>query len=100
MGKHTSTITILFLLTSSSIALLRGADAPTQQSGIDRPVTSQELGQLRQDITDAGRSSVEAIFDYHTENGDVNDRLDFFRFDGERRIDGGPRWPAPQRNVS
>src|SRR5688572_1964228 len=47
--------------------------------GINRPVTAQEIDQLRRTIYDETRSSFEAIFQHHTESGDLNNRLDYYR---------------------
>src|SRR5262245_13332977 len=47
--------------------------------GLDRPVTTQELDQLKRKIADDTRSNIEGIFEYHTETGDLNSRLDFYR---------------------
>lgn len=51
-------------------------------SGVHRSVSSREIEQLHQQISDSSRSSVEAIGEYHTESGDINNRLDFLRFGG------------------
>jgi Cellulose synthase operon protein C C-terminus (BCSC_C) len=60
---------------------LAAAQAP-DNSGIQRPVRQQEIDQLKQQIDEDTRSGVEAIVDYHTETGDLNNRLDSFRYGG------------------
>ncbi|HZT28585.1 MAG TPA: cellulose synthase subunit BcsC-related outer membrane protein [Bryobacteraceae bacterium] len=73
-------VSALAILTAGSLQRLSAADAKSDDSGIDRPVTSQEVQQLKQEISDYTSSSVEGIFDYHTETGDLNNRLDFLRY--------------------
>lgn len=46
----------------------------------ERPVTSREIEQLRRELYQETRSSVEGIFEYHTETGDLNNRLDYLRY--------------------
>jgi hypothetical protein len=46
---------------------------------IQRPVSAEELERLKRRITEQTRSSVEMLGDYHTESGDLNNRLDFWR---------------------
>ncbi len=71
-------MSILVLLAGGT--LLTAADNPDQEGGINRPVSSQEVQELKQEITDSAHSNIEGIFDYHTETGDLNNRLDFFRY--------------------
>jgi hypothetical protein len=59
---------------------LRAADPDSQQQGLNRPVTSQEVQQLQHEISDSSSSTVEGIFAYHQESGDVNNKLNFFRY--------------------
>jgi hypothetical protein len=77
-----NSFTILFLLASGA-GRLSAADESDQRSGINRPVTSQEIDQLKQDISDSSSSNVQGIFEYHAENGDLNNRLDFLRYGGQ-----------------
>jgi hypothetical protein len=56
-------------------------DAPAG-SGVNRPVSSREIEQLNLQISSESRSSVEALGEYHTETGDINNRLDFWRAGG------------------
>jgi cellulose synthase operon protein C len=72
----------IFLLVTLISFVLKSAEPPNRGGGTDRPVTSREVEQLRQDILDDTRSSVEGIFEYHTETGDLNNRLDFWRAGG------------------
>src|SRR2546430_6790215 len=61
-----------------------------EASGVQRPVTQQEIDRLKRQIDADTRSSVEAIIDYHTESGDLNNRLDFFRYGGRLNLKLGP----------
>jgi hypothetical protein len=54
----------------------------SETSGIHRPVTTQELDQLKRRILAETGSSFEGLFEYHNESGDANNRLDFFRVGG------------------
>jgi hypothetical protein len=80
MLKHSFTI---LLILASGAGRLSAADASDQQTGINRPVTSQEIDQLKQEISDSSSSNVQGIFEYHAENGDLNNRLDFLRYGGQ-----------------
>src|SRR4051812_21638670 len=59
-------------------------------SGIQRPVRQQEIDRLKRQIDDDTRSRVEAIIDYHTETGDLNNRMDSFRYGGRLNLKIGP----------
>jgi len=77
--KITATLTITFL----SICLpcsLCAEDADKDRSGIEKPVTSQEIDRLRNEIYDETHSSVEGLFDAHGETGDLNNKLNFWRY--------------------
>lgn len=58
---------------------LRGLAQTHKEPSIHRPVTVEELERLRRQISEETRSNVELIGDYHTESGDLNNRLDFVR---------------------
>ncbi len=74
-------IRYLTLVSAFSAVVSLAADPPaSQRGGTDRPVTSQEIQILQQEIADTSSSSVEGILDYHTETGDLNNRLDFWRY--------------------
>jgi hypothetical protein len=45
-----------------------------------RPVTPEEIAQLRREIEHETRSSLELLFDGHGEDGDVNNELSFLRY--------------------
>lgn len=51
-----------------------------QRTAAERPVTSREIEQLRRELSRETRTSVEGIFEYHTETGDINNRLDYLRY--------------------
>jgi hypothetical protein len=53
-----------------------------QSAGVQQPVTQQEIDRLKRQIDEDTRSSVEGIMDYHTETGDLNNRIDFVRYGG------------------
>lgn len=78
----TSCLLLVLLAATRGVAPAESGDA-SADSGINRPVSSREVEQLNLQISDASRSSVEAIGEYHTETGDLNDRLDFWRFGGK-----------------
>jgi hypothetical protein len=64
--------------------------AQTQENaGIQRPVRQQEIDRLKRQIDEDTRSSVEAIIDYHAETGDLNNRLDSFRYGGRFNLKFG-----------
>jgi Cellulose synthase operon protein C C-terminus (BCSC_C) len=67
------------------------AAAQTQDnSGVQRPVRQQEIDRLKRQINEDTRSGVEAVVDYHTETGDLNSRLDSFRYGGRFNLRLGP----------
>lgn len=72
--------TLVLFLFASLTAFGEPTDKGDSQSGIHRPVTSQEIEQLKRQISDDTQSNVELLADYHTESGDLNNRLDFWRF--------------------
>jgi len=55
----------------------------TNDPSINRPVSQAELDKLKHDIAaDDSQSSLEAITEYHNESGDLNNRLNFWRYGG------------------
>src|SRR5262249_36158239 len=60
-----------------------------ESSGVQRPVTQQEVDRLKRQIDQDMRSSVEVITDYHTMTGDLNNRLDFMRYGGRLNLKAG-----------
>lgn len=70
----------IFALTFAVYSPLRASNEGERHEGIHRPVSSQEIDQLKRQISDATQSNLELITDYHTESGDLNNRLDFWRF--------------------
>src|SRR5262247_3820934 len=73
-------VAVMFAGMSHSFALAQ------ESSGVQRPVTQQEIDRLKRQIDQDMRSSVEAITDYHTESGDLNNRLDFLRYGGRLNL--------------
>jgi hypothetical protein len=62
------------------------AQSGEPDAGLQRPVSAQEIDQLRRRIFDESRSSFEALFQYHSESGDLNNRLDFLRAGGRLNL--------------
>ncbi|MCI0621199.1 MAG: BCSC C-terminal domain-containing protein [Acidobacteria bacterium] len=60
--------------------LLPASDKTEASPGIHRPVSSQEIEELKRQISDETQSNIEFLADFHTESGDLNNRLDFWRF--------------------
>ncbi len=76
-----TTLTIAFLLLATGgLDSAYCADQASENPGIYQTVTTQEIDKLKQQIVDESRPNLEFIFDYHTESGDLNDRLDFWRY--------------------
>ena len=69
-----------FFLAAVLTTPLIGEDQSSDNPGIHRPVSSQEIDQLKRQIYEDTQSNVELIVDYHTETGDLNNRLDFWRY--------------------
>jgi hypothetical protein len=67
----------------------RTAILAQQSSGVQQPVTQQEIDRLKRQIDEDTRSSVEGIMDYHTETGDFNNRIDFLRYGGRWNLKTG-----------
>jgi hypothetical protein len=66
------------------------AAAQAQESStIQRPVRQQDIDRLKRQIDDEAGSHVEAIFDYHSETGDLNNRLNSFRYGGRLNVKFG-----------
>jgi hypothetical protein len=74
--------TLLFVFTIAIVLCLSCSLALAQDSSAQRPVTQQEIDRLKQQIDDDTRTSAEGIFAYHSETGDLNNRLDFVRYGG------------------
>ncbi len=78
------------LFISAGPPALRGETKSSgKQTGIHRPVTSREIEELKRQIAEETRSSVEAIFEYHAETGDLNNRLDLLRYGGRLNLKRG-----------
>lgn len=71
--------TFLAVLLGAILFPLPGLAQTDKEPSIHRPVTPEELERLKRQITEATRSNLELIGDYHTESGDLNNRLDFWR---------------------
>jgi len=58
----------------------------TNDPSISRPVSQAELDNLKREIAAERQSSLEAITEYHSESGDLNNRLDFWRYGGRVNV--------------
>jgi hypothetical protein len=58
---------------------LGGIAQDARDPSVHRPVSAEELERLKRRIVEQTRSSVEMLSEYHTESGDLNNRLDFWR---------------------
>jgi hypothetical protein len=82
--------TFLVVITAATLVLCLHRPAQAQENpGMQRPVTQQEIDRLRRQIDEDTRSSVEMVTDYHTESGDLNNRLDFIRYGGRLNLKVG-----------
>src|SRR5262245_19383722 len=83
--------TSLVIVVAAMLACtLHGVALAQENSGPQRPVSQQEIDQLKRQIDQDSRSSVEGVMDYHTETGDLNSRLDFVRYGGRLNLKLGP----------
>jgi len=85
-----SLIGIFFFLGGALTTALIGADETSDNPGIHRPVSSQEIEQLKRQIYEDTQSNVELIGDYHAETGDLNNRLDFWRYGAQANFKWKP----------
>ncbi len=77
------------LILPCSLFAADSGDTDKDKSGIERPVTSQEIQQLKNEIYDETHSSVEGIFDAHGESGDLNNKLNFWRYGARLNLQWG-----------
>lgn len=71
---------ILSLVLLGALLLpLDGRAQTSREPSIFQPVTPEEVERLKRQITEAARSNVEVIGDYHAESGDLNNQLDYWR---------------------
>src|SRR5262245_45771398 len=85
LQKRKGTFMRTFLAFVVAAMFAFGSNTPAQAQhdpDTQSPVRQQEIDRLKRQIDEDVRSSVEAIGDYHTESGDLNNRLDFFRYGG------------------
>ena len=82
--------TFLAIIVATMFAFAGLAAAQSQENtGVQRPVQQREIDRLKRQIEQDSRSSVEAVFDYHTESGNLNQKLDFFRYGGRLNLKTG-----------
>jgi hypothetical protein len=55
----------------------------------EKPVTSQEVQDLRREIEGETRPSLELLFDGHTESGDLNNKLNFLKYGARLNLKRG-----------
>src|SRR5215472_1049480 len=80
----------LFAFTGAMVLYLSCSLALAQDSsGTQRPVTQQEIDRLKRQIDEDTRTSAEGIIAYHSESGDLNNRLDFVRYGGRLNFKPG-----------
>ena len=89
------TITVRRTLTTLFLCLLaaRSASAQPGRDPIHDPVSPQEIERLQRQIARDTTSNVEILGEFHNETGDVNDRLNFWRYGGRGnlRLESGSR---------
>jgi hypothetical protein len=89
------TITVLRTLGTLFLCLLAAgsADAQTGRDPIHDPVSPQEIERLQRQIARDTTSNLEILGEYHNETGDLNDRLNLWRYGarGNLRLQSGSR---------
>jgi Cellulose synthase operon protein C C-terminus (BCSC_C) len=75
--KRTCAASIFVLLLT--VRLLPASENSEGGGGMHRPVSSKEIEDLKRQISDETQSNVELLSEFHTESGDLNNRLDFWR---------------------
>lgn len=63
---------------------------PSPASPAEKPVTQKEIDDLRRELVEETRSSLEIISELHRESGDANNELDFARFGARLNVKRGP----------
>ena len=83
---------ILFLCTGSGLSL----SAQAGRDPVRAPVSPEEIARLQRQIARESRSTVEVLTEYRPETGEVNDRLNLWRYGGRLnlRFEGGWRFSA------
>jgi hypothetical protein len=89
-NKKAFNLTFLAVVVALMFAFSGRSAAQSQDSsGVLRPVRQQEIDRLKRQIDEDTLSGVEVITDYHTETGDVNNRLDWLRYGGKLNLKFG-----------
>ncbi len=88
MKRKMTALLWVILISVSLPGTLSGEETDQNKPEIERPVTSQEIDRLKGEIYDETHSSVEGIFDAHGETGDLNNKLNFWRYGARLNI----RW--------
>jgi len=65
------------------------AQVATTDPSINGPVNQTDVERLKQEIAEEDRSSVAPISEYHSESGDLNNRLDYWRWGGRMDVKVG-----------
>jgi hypothetical protein len=82
--------TCLVVIVAALFCFVDRAGAQAQENpGSQSPVRQQEIDRLKRQIDEDTTSSVEAITDYRTQTGDLNNRLDFVRYGGRLNLKSG-----------
>ncbi len=81
-------LVVVLVLVTAGTAVAR---AQTKPAGPEKPqpVTPEEIEKLRREIEQETRSSLEFLFDGHTENGDLNNKLSDLRFGARLNLKRG-----------
>ncbi|HSD27881.1 MAG TPA: hypothetical protein VLL75_11305, partial [Vicinamibacteria bacterium] len=90
---------LALLLAAASAARAQPKPAgPKDQA--PKPVSSEEIERLRREIESESRSSLELLFDGHTETGGLNDKLQFLRFGARLNLErGSTTWRLTARHT-
>lgn len=76
---------ICLILMAGSCAAQTAADDPSTNG----PVSQADVEKLKHEIAEENRSSIEPISEYHSESGDLNNRLDYWRWGGRMDLKVG-----------
>ncbi len=70
---------VLLLLFMAGVCL---AQTATDDPSVNGPVSQADVEKLKHEIAEEDTSDIEPIFEYHSESGDLNNRLDYWRYGG------------------
>lgn len=75
-----SCLAVLLAAAAARTAAAQQAEPAKPQEAADQPVTRREIEDLRRQIVQETRPSLELLFDGHGETGDLNNELGFWRY--------------------